>query len=77
MLKKISTLTMFFVVVQERLAHLKRHCQPHLTEVAKESVESICLKWYHTCCDNAKKIAELNTKIMKEQGIVGRYKMFI
>ncbi|KAK7114167.1 mRNA (2'-O-methyladenosine-N(6)-)-methyltransferase-like [Littorina saxatilis] len=53
----------------ERLAHLKRQCQPHLTEVAQSSVEGICLKWYHTCCEIARKVAELSATIMKEQGI--------
>jgi hypothetical protein len=30
--------------IQERLAHLKETCQPHVQEAAKSSVEGICKK---------------------------------
>ncbi|PVD21090.1 hypothetical protein C0Q70_19256 [Pomacea canaliculata] len=53
----------------ERLAHLKRHCQPHLTEVAKASVEGICSKIYHLSCDFAKKLAENTADILKQHNI--------
>ena len=60
-----------FVLVQERLAHLKRQCQPHLTEVAQGSVEGLCLKWYHGCCYIARMVLEMGNQILKDQGITG------
>ncbi|XP_021938704.1 phosphorylated CTD-interacting factor 1 isoform X1 [Zootermopsis nevadensis] len=54
---------------QDRLGHLKRQCQPHLTETVKESVEGICLKIYHLSADYAKKIKEKHTEVLKESGI--------
>nr|CAD7426340.1 unnamed protein product [Timema monikensis] len=41
---------------QDRLAHMKQQCQPHLTETVKDSVEGICLKIYHLSAEHAKKI---------------------
>lgn len=54
---------------QERLAHLKTQCQPHLTETVKESVEGICLKIYHLSGEYAKKVRDKQSEIYKEQGI--------
>ncbi|XP_075214038.1 phosphorylated CTD-interacting factor 1 [Lycorma delicatula] len=54
---------------QDRLAHLKRQCQPHLTETVKESVEGICSKIYHLSQDHAKKIKEKHQDLLKENGI--------
>ncbi|XP_039281178.1 mRNA (2'-O-methyladenosine-N(6)-)-methyltransferase-like, partial [Nilaparvata lugens] len=54
---------------QDRLAHLKRQCQPHLTDTVKESVEGICSKIYHLSAEYAKKIREKNLEILKENGI--------
>ncbi|XP_041375608.1 mRNA (2'-O-methyladenosine-N(6)-)-methyltransferase-like [Gigantopelta aegis] len=53
----------------ERLAHLKRECQPHLTEVAKESVKGICSKIYHMSCDTVRKISDRHWKLLKEHNI--------
>ncbi|XP_043275592.1 mRNA (2'-O-methyladenosine-N(6)-)-methyltransferase [Venturia canescens] len=54
---------------QDRLAHLKRQCQPHLTETVKNSVEGICLKIYHLSTDYAKKVKEKNNQILKDNGL--------
>ncbi|KAG8305179.1 mRNA (2'-O-methyladenosine-N(6)-)-methyltransferase [Homalodisca vitripennis] len=54
---------------QDRLGHLKRQCQPHLTETVKESVEGICLKIYHLSSEYGKKIREKHYELLKENGI--------
>ncbi|CAB0036887.1 unnamed protein product [Trichogramma brassicae] len=54
---------------QDRLTHLKRQCQPHLTETVKASVEGICLKIYHLSKEYAKKVKEKNEQIAKEHNI--------
>lgn len=53
----------------ERLAHLKRQCQPHLTETAKSSVEGICCKMYNISCESVRKIHEFHWQLLKEHGI--------
>ncbi|XP_064599168.1 mRNA (2'-O-methyladenosine-N(6)-)-methyltransferase-like [Liolophura sinensis] len=53
----------------ERLAHLKRQCQPHLTEAAKSSVEGICTKMFTLSCDSARKVREKHLEILKESNI--------
>ncbi|KAL4235084.1 mRNA (2'-O-methyladenosine-N(6)-)-methyltransferase [Mactra antiquata] len=53
----------------ERLAHLKRQCQPHVTEAAKTSVEGICTKIYNMACDTVKKISDKHWEILKEFNI--------
>ncbi|KAI1297205.1 hypothetical protein HDE_04734 [Halotydeus destructor] len=64
-----KTLNATFEDYQERLAHLKQQCQPHLTEAAKVSVEGICSKIYHMSCDNVKKLQERNAEILKQDGV--------
>ncbi|KAL1124160.1 hypothetical protein AAG570_001930 [Ranatra chinensis] len=54
---------------QDRLAHLKEQCQPHLTETVKQSVEGICLKIYNLSCEYAKKIREKHLELLKEHGL--------
>jgi len=54
---------------QERLAHLKRQCQPHLTEAAKSSVEGICTKMNNTSVEYAKKIRDKHNELLKENGL--------
>lgn len=56
---------------QERLAHLKRQCQPHLTEAAKSSVEGICVKMNHLAAEYAKKIRDKHNDLLKENGLAG------
>lgn len=54
---------------QDRLTHLKRQCQPHLTETVKDSVEGICLKIYNLSAEYAKKVKDKNNKIAKDNGL--------
>lgn len=54
---------------QERLAHLKRQCQPHLTEAAKTSVEGICTKMNNLSVEYAKKIRDKHNELLKENGL--------
>nr|CAG4639841.1 EOG090X02BU [Daphnia pulex] len=54
---------------QERLAHLKRQCQPHLTEAAKSSVEGICIKMNNLSAEYAKKIRDKHNELLKENGL--------
>ncbi|XP_039307476.1 mRNA (2'-O-methyladenosine-N(6)-)-methyltransferase isoform X3 [Solenopsis invicta] len=54
---------------QDRLAHLKRQCQPHLTATVKVSVEGICLKIYHLSTEYAKKVKDKNNQILKDNGL--------
>nr|CAG4642351.1 EOG090X02BU [Evadne anonyx] len=54
---------------QERLAHLKRQCQPHLTEAAKTSVEGICTKMNNMSIEYAKKIRDKHNELLKENGL--------
>ncbi|XP_068212202.1 mRNA (2'-O-methyladenosine-N(6)-)-methyltransferase isoform X1 [Palaemon carinicauda] len=53
----------------DRLAHLKRQCQPHLTEAAKQSVEGICTKIYNLSVEYSKKIREKHLQILEENNI--------
>lgn len=66
------TLNATFEDYQERLGHLKQQCQPHLTEAAKSSVEGICSKIYHMSCENAKKLEEKNSELLKLENIRGK-----
>uniref|UniRef100_A0A1A9V576 WW domain-containing protein n=1 Tax=Glossina austeni TaxID=7395 RepID=A0A1A9V576_GLOAU len=54
---------------QDRLAHLKRQCEPHLTETVKSSVEALCAKIYHMSAEHARKIRERHMQLLKEHGI--------
>ncbi|KAJ8920899.1 hypothetical protein NQ315_015692 [Exocentrus adspersus] len=54
---------------QDRLAHLKQQCQPHLTETVRASVEGICLKIYNLSMEYAKKVKEKSNAILKEHGM--------
>lgn len=54
---------------QDRLMHIRRQCQPHLVEAVKESVEALCKKLYITSAEQAKKIRERHTFLLKEHGI--------
>ncbi|XP_021342973.1 phosphorylated CTD-interacting factor 1-like [Mizuhopecten yessoensis] len=53
----------------ERLAHLKRQCQPHLTETAKGSVEGICSKIFNMSADTVKTLHEKHWQLLKESNI--------
>ncbi|XP_014213980.1 phosphorylated CTD-interacting factor 1 [Copidosoma floridanum] len=54
---------------QDRLAHLKRQCQPHLTETVKASVEGICLKIYNLSAEYAKKVKDKNAQLLKDNNL--------
>ncbi|KAK3085841.1 hypothetical protein FSP39_009480 [Pinctada imbricata] len=53
----------------ERLAHLKRQCQPHIMEAAKSSVEGICSKIYNMSCESVRKLHDRHWQILKEHNI--------
>ncbi|KAL7647702.1 UNVERIFIED_CONTAM: hypothetical protein RMT77_001311 [Armadillidium vulgare] len=53
----------------DRLSHLKRQCQPHLTEAAKVSVEGICTKIYNLSVEHSKKIRERHLQILEDNNI--------
>ncbi|XP_044750647.1 mRNA (2'-O-methyladenosine-N(6)-)-methyltransferase [Coccinella septempunctata] len=54
---------------QDRLAHLRQQCQPHLTATVRTSVEGICLKIYNLSCEYAKKVREKTNIILKEHNM--------
>ncbi|ALC44779.1 CG11399 [Drosophila busckii] len=54
---------------QDRLAHLKRQCEPHLVETVKSSVETLCIKIFHLSAEHARKIRERHLQLLKEHGI--------
>ena len=54
---------------QDRLAHLKRQCEPHIVETVRGSVENLCIKVYHLSAEHARKIRERHSQILKESGI--------
>lgn len=68
-----KTMNATFEDYQQRLAHLKQQCQPHITEAAKSSVEAICSKIYHLSCEYAKKIHQKNQEVMTDNGLKGRF----
>ncbi|ESN95484.1 hypothetical protein HELRODRAFT_102536 [Helobdella robusta] len=53
----------------DRLAHLKRECQPHVIEAAKSSVEGICLKVYSLSCVYVKKIYDKHLSVLSAAGV--------
>lgn len=53
----------------ERLAHLRKQCQPHLNQVARTSVEGICIKIYTLSCEYAKKIQTKHWAALNTHGI--------
>ena len=58
------------------MAHLKRQCQPHVTEAAKTSVEGICTKMYNMACEMAKKISDRHWELLREFNINGKPQIF-
>lgn len=54
---------------QDRLAHLKRQCEPHLVATVKGSVEQLCSKIYHLSAEHARKIRERHMQLLKDNGI--------
>lgn len=54
---------------QDRLAHLRRQCEPHIIETVRDSVEQLCLKIYNIAAGHAKTIRDRHSQILKESGI--------
>lgn len=54
---------------QDRLAHLKRQCEPHLVATVKVSVEQLCSKIYYLSAEHARKIRERHMQLLKDNGI--------
>lgn len=54
---------------QDRLAHLKRQCEPHLVETVRGSVEALCTKIIHLSAEHAKRIRERHMQLLKDHGI--------
>uniref|UniRef100_T1GRR0 PCIF1 WW domain-containing protein n=1 Tax=Megaselia scalaris TaxID=36166 RepID=T1GRR0_MEGSC len=54
---------------QDRLAHLKKQCEPHLVKTVKGNVESLCVKLFHISADHCKRIRERHMLLLKEHGI--------
>lgn len=73
----ITSVTYNIFCLQERLAHLKRQCQPHLTETAKSSVEGICTKVFNMSVETVKKLNERHWQILNENHINGGYLMYL
>ena len=54
---------------QERLAHLKRQCQPHLIEAVRSSVENICKKVMTQSVECAAKLKDIAVAMYEEQNV--------
>lgn len=55
----------------ERLAHLRKQCQPHINEAASLSIESICKKVYNMSKEYANKLNRHSAQVWKENMISG------
>ena len=70
--------TVLFVILnglcvpQDRLEHLRKQCGPHVTAVAKDSVEGICSKIYHISAEYSRRLKTAHTTLMKECNLSGR-----
>lgn len=67
-------LTCFFAFFQDRLEHLRKQCGPHVTAVAKDSVEGICTKIYHISAEYVRRIRQTHLNLLKECNITGKIK---
>lgn len=54
---------------QDRLCHLKRQCEPYLVEAVKSSVEALCTKMLDLSAEQARKLRERHSVLLKESGI--------
>lgn len=54
---------------QDRLAHLKKQCEPHLVATVKGSVENLCTKIYHLSAEHSRRIRDRHLQLLKENGI--------
>ncbi|KAJ3602425.1 hypothetical protein NHX12_030180 [Muraenolepis orangiensis] len=49
----------------DRLDHLRQQCGPHVTAVAKDSVEGICSKIYHISAEYSRRLRQAHTTLME------------
>lgn len=54
---------------QDRLAHLKKQCEPHLIKTVKGNVEGLCVKLFHISAEHCKRIRDRHMLLLKEHGI--------
>ncbi|XP_067101254.1 mRNA (2'-O-methyladenosine-N(6)-)-methyltransferase [Osmerus mordax] len=53
----------------DRLDHLRKQCGPHVTAVAKDSVEGICTKIYHISAEYVRRIRQAHQTLLKDCNI--------
>lgn len=53
----------------KRLTHLKEQCGPHLCDVARSSIESICTKMYNLSCETCRRLQQKHWEVLKEHQI--------
>ncbi|XP_062402264.1 mRNA (2'-O-methyladenosine-N(6)-)-methyltransferase [Sardina pilchardus] len=53
----------------DRLEHLRKQCGPHVTAVAKDSVEGICTKIYHISAEYVRRIRQIHLSLLKDCNI--------
>ncbi|XP_035634429.1 mRNA (2'-O-methyladenosine-N(6)-)-methyltransferase-like isoform X1 [Oncorhynchus keta] len=53
----------------DRLEHLRKQCGPHVTAVAKNSVEGICTKIYHISVEYVRRIRQAHQTLLKDCNI--------
>ncbi|OCT62783.1 mRNA (2'-O-methyladenosine-N(6)-)-methyltransferase [Xenopus laevis] len=53
----------------DRLEHLRKQCGPHMTAVARDSVEGICSKIYHISREYVKRIREKHLALLRDASI--------
>ncbi|KAK0131032.1 Phosphorylated CTD-interacting factor 1 [Merluccius polli] len=56
----------------DRLEHLRQQCGPHVTAVAKDSVEGICSKIYHISAEYSRRLGHAHAALMKEYNLSER-----
>lgn len=67
--------SLLFAFSQDRLEHLRKQCGPHVTAVAKDSVEGICTKIYHISAEYVRRIRQAHLNLLKECNITGKTKL--
>uniref|UniRef100_A0A8K9X5J1 mRNA (2'-O-methyladenosine-N(6)-)-methyltransferase n=1 Tax=Oncorhynchus mykiss TaxID=8022 RepID=A0A8K9X5J1_ONCMY len=55
----------------DRLEHLRKQCGPHVTAVAKDSVEGICTKIYHISVEYVRRIRQAHQTLLKDCNFMG------
>lgn len=57
------------MTIQEKLASIKRICQPHIQDLVKESVEKICIKMFNFSQEYALRLRTNHLKLLQQNGI--------